>query len=330
MASLYMKGPSWYLSWYNAKHKKKYKCVGKVKRYAELALKDLEVRLARDQAGFPETKKTEVTLEDRLNRHLDKVRANSAPRTVARYKAIAAHLLNYFSVNGAVTSEALEKYKEHRLGEGAKTQTINLELQFLKSVWADAEGHHPFRAVKPLKVKDSKEIRFLSKEEAQKLLAAADDEYRDYLIGYLYTGARKDELLAVTWEDLQNGHLRITNIKTQRGYKDKYRWVPVHADSKLAEVLARRKAAGSPTPFPNQWGPNTLRVKLIALAKKAGIPKLTRLHDLRHTFASHLVQKGISLYVVSKLLGHSSQETTTIYAHLSPETYEAAVGMLEF
>lgn len=327
MPSLYQKGPSWYLTWYEG-HTKKFKCVGRVEKYAKLALKDLEVHLARHQTGFAETKKSELGLEERLNRHLDKVRANGAPRTVTRYRAIAAHLLRHFGGDRKITPDELEKYKEHRLGEGAKTQTINLELQFLKSAWADAEGHHPFRTVKPLKVKDSKEIGFLTKDEAQRLLAAADAEYRDYLIGYLYTGARKEELLAVTWDDLQNGHLRVTNIKTQRGYKDKYRWVPVHPA--LAEVLERRKAAKCPTPFPSQWGPNTLRVKLIALAKRAGIPKLTRLHDLRHTFASHLVQKGVSLYVVSKLLGHSSQETTRIYAHLSPETYEAAVGMLDF
>lgn len=327
MPSLYQKGPSWYLSWYEG-GKKQYKRVGKMEKYANLALKDLEVRLAKGQAGFPEKEDQEVGLEARLSRHLDKVRANSAPRTVSRYKAISAHLLSHFGPEGRVTPEGLEKYKEHRLRQGARTQTINLELQFLKSAWADAEGHHPFRLVKPLKVKDSKEIRYLTRDEAQRLLGAADEEYRDYLIGYLYTGARKEELLSLTWDDLQNGHLRITNIKTQRGYKDKYRKVPVHP--MLAEVLAKRKAADLPVPFPSQWGPNTLRMKLISLAKRAGVPKLTRLHDLRHTFASHLVQKGVSLYVVSKLLGHSSQETTRIYAHLSPETYEAAVGMLEF
>jgi integrase len=327
MPSLYQKGPSWWLSWYEG-GKKRFRRVGKIEKFADLALKDLEVRLAKGLAGFPDKEVTEIGLAARLDRHLEKVRANSAPSTVSRYKAISAHLLSHFGADGKITTDGLEKYKENRLRQNAKTQTINLELQFLKSVWADAEGHHPFRTVKPLKVKDSKEIRFLSQEEAQKLLAAADAEYRDYLIGYLFTGARKEELLNLTWDDLQKGHLRITNIKTQRGYKDKYRWVPVHP--KLAEVLARRKAADITTPFPSQWGPNTLRIKLIALAKRAGIPKLTRLHDLRHTFASHLVQKGVSLYIVSKLLGHSSQETTRIYAHLSPETYEAAVGMLEF
>ena len=327
MPSMYQKGPSWWLTWYEG-GRKRFKRVGKIEKFANLTLMDLEVRLAKGLAGFPDKEVTEVGLEARLNRHLDKVRTNSAPSTVSRYKAISAHLLSYFGADGKITPEGLEKYKEHRLRQDARTQTINLELQFLKSAWIDSEGHHPFRTVKPLKVKDSKEIRFLSREEAQKLLAAADDDYRDYLIGYLYTGARKEELLSITWDDLQKGHLRITNIKTQRGYKDKYRWVPVHP--RLAEVLARRKAADFPAPFPSPRGANTLRVRLIALAKRAGIPKLTRLHDLRHTFASHLVQKGVSLYIVSKLLGHSSQETTTIYAHLSPETYEAAVGMLDF
>lgn len=98
------------------------------------------MRLARDHAGFAETKKTEPTLEERLGRHLDKVRANSAPRTAARYRAITAHLVGYFGGNARITPDELEKYKEHRLGEGAKTQTINLELLFLKAAWADSRA----------------------------------------------------------------------------------------------------------------------------------------------------------------------------------------------
>ena len=52
------------------------------------------------------------------------------------------------------------------------------------------------------------------------------------------------------------------------------------------------------------------------------------LHKLRHTFASHLVQAGVDLYTVSKLLGHSSIKTTEIYAHLSPVTLASAVEKL--
>ena len=62
---------------------------------------------------------------------------------------------------------------------------------------------------------------------------------------------------------------------------------------------------------------------------KAGFDPIYTFHSTRHTFASHLVQKGVSLYIVSKLLGHSDIKTTEIYAHLSPETYQDVVRLLD-
>ena len=62
------------------------------------------------------------------------------------------------------------------------------------------------------------------------------------------------------------------------------------------------------------------------ILKKVGLRG--SLHTLRHTFASHLVQNGVDLYTVSKLLGHSSINTTEIYAHLSPNSFKSALCKL--
>lgn len=62
---------------------------------------------------------------------------------------------------------------------------------------------------------------------------------------------------------------------------------------------------------------------------QAGLDSSFRFHDLRHTFASHVVQKGVSLYIVSKLLGHSDIKTTEIYAHLAPQTFHDVVRLLD-
>ena len=60
------------------------------------------------------------------------------------------------------------------------------------------------------------------------------------------------------------------------------------------------------------------------IAKEAGVKSF--IHKLRHTFASRLVQNGTNLYTVSKLLGHSRIQMTEIYAHLAPDTLQAAVA----
>ncbi|MCK5127302.1 MAG: tyrosine-type recombinase/integrase [candidate division Zixibacteria bacterium] len=66
------------------------------------------------------------------------------------------------------------------------------------------------------------------------------------------------------------------------------------------------------------------------IAEKAGIKNLTKLHTLRHTFASHLVMKGVDLPTVVKLMGHSDIQTTMIYAHLAPDHLADAVEKLSF
>ncbi len=73
-----------------------------------------------------------------------------------------------------------------------------------------------------------------------------------------------------------------------------------------------------------------LREKLIQIAKKAGIEDLTRVHTLRHTFASHLVMGGVDFPTVMKLMGHSDIQTTMIYAHLAPDHLADAVNKLPF
>ncbi len=70
-----------------------------------------------------------------------------------------------------------------------------------------------------------------------------------------------------------------------------------------------------------------VRRRLKRILEITQIPDATT-HTLRHTYASHLVQRGISLYVISRLLGHSSIKTTEIYSHLSPENFHDAVKLL--
>ncbi len=107
-----------------------------------------------------------------------------------------------------------------------------------------------------------------------------------------------------------------------------------HPGELLRELKAKRsKKPSASHVFSDKNGgklKTKLREKLIQIAMAAGIPDLTKVHTLRHTFASHLVMAGVDLPTVKKLMGHSDIETTMIYAHLAPDHLSKAVEKLPF
>ena len=151
-----------------------------------------------------------------------------------------------------------------------------------------------------------------------------------YIVPFLiYTGARKREALDARWSDIEWRRKSWRIPKTKSG---KVRHVPL--STRALEVLTQVKPVptlGGPRPaefiFANprtgkpfeaifySW--NTAR-------KMAGMPEL-RIHDLRHSFASFLVNAGRSLYEVQELLGHADIKTTSRYAHLSRDRLAEAV-----
>ena len=169
--------------------------------------------------------------------------------------------------------------------------------------------------------------RYLTAEETQRLKAAlvrSDNTQLQYIVPLLLmTGARKRELLEAQWEhfDLERRSWRIPMSKS-----GKARYVPLSAT--VLEVLAQLpRWPGCPYLVPNpktrepyvsifsSW--NTAR-------KHAGLPEV-RMHDLRHSMASNMVNSGRSIYEVAKVLGHTQLKTSQRYSHLSQETLIAAV-----
>jgi integrase len=163
------------------------------------------------------------------------------------------------------------------------------------------------------------------------------DNY-DFVIALLDTGMRYDEMAKLPWSavDIGTGSVRI--------YRNKVNLADTfNMTDRLKEVMNRRfhnRRPGARYVFesPN-GGPRAYTAQGIKKAiDRAGLNesdvvkdkggKVT-IHTLRHTFASRLVQAGVSLAKVSKLLGHSSVTTTEIYAHLAPnEVSEEATNVL--
>lgn len=173
----------------------------------------------------------------------------------------------------------------------------------------------------PLMKEGNQNERYLSSDEAQRLYARlkeSDNPMLQFIIPMLIlTGARKREVLDARWEDFDYEH-KLWRIHTTKIGKP--RFVPMSVGViQLLDSVPRHDCVWT---FPN---PKTLKPYVSVFyswntaRKSAGLSDV-RIHDLRHSFASFLVNAGRSLYEVQRLLGHTQIKTTQRYAHLSHDT----------
>ena len=168
--------------------------------------------------------------------------------------------------------------------------------------------------------------RFLSREEIARLHGVLDAQTRkgdrqqaDIVRLLLLTGCRKGEIMGLRWFEVHDDMLALVDSKTGP------RTVPLNKPART--VLGRQPRTGSPFVFPSPRDPARPRGPDLPfwyrIRREAGIEDC-RLHDLRHTMASHAVMNGVPVPVVSRLLGHANVQMTLRYAHLADRDIEAA------
>ena len=169
--------------------------------------------------------------------------------------------------------------------------------------------------------------RFLSQSEIGRLHAALD-AHRGRVSGrqqaeiirlLLLTGCRKGELVNLQWSEIDGDVLRLRDSKT--GPRT------VFLSAYARTILSCQPRTSSPYVFPSPTDPSKARTSELSLWRKvrrqAGIEDV-RLHDLRHTFASHAAMQNVPLPVISRLLGHAGTRMTLRYAHVGDREIEAA------
>ena len=170
--------------------------------------------------------------------------------------------------------------------------------------------------------------RFLSKEEIRKLHRvldgyatgpAAHRQQADIIRLLLLTGCRKSEILNLRWQELDGSVLHLIDGKT--GART------VYLNDQARGIIERQPRGQSALVFPSPRDPSRPVSPSLSLwytiRSHAGIRDV-RLHDLRHTFASHAVLQGVALPVVSRLLGHARVHMTLRYAHVADREVELA------
>lgn len=262
--------------------------------------------------------------------------------TLDRNNDAFEHLKEMFSglTLEKVSPPLIIDYRNKRLSQGAAHSTILNELGLLRNAFNISIKHWRWCKENPvsqvsLNLKGGQIDRWLTLDEQERLIEGAKGQLSDQLVDIIIlavnTGMRKAEILSLKIRDIDLHRKILLVMESKNGEK---RSIPLN--NSAVEIL-RRRATEKSDSIPGyifstcnytQITSRNLSRAFDKAVENAKIVKF-RFHDLRHTFATRLVQAGIDLYKVSKLLGHKDISTTQRYAHHSPESLREGVDILD-
>lgn len=284
------------------------------------------------------------TFNEMMERYMKEYSSvHKANSTYHKDLSLLEHLKPSFSglALNQITPRIITDYKTRRLTDGASPASVRNELRLLSHAFNVAMKQWEWVKDNPVSKVSFKELkarsidRWLTDEEEKRLLEISEGrlsgQLTDLIILALNTGMSQEEILKLKWSDID---LFRRTLTTTREKTKRTRTIPVN--NTIMELFKRRTKVrpvnGSNFVFFNNAGnlidAGKLKRVFIRTVREAGI-KNFRFHDLRHTFATRLVQQGVDLYKVAKLLGHKDISTTQRYAHHYPESLRDGVEVLD-
>ena len=295
-------------------------------------------------APAPATATIGETFDDVCDAYLDHLGGRCRPRSMNRYLCAVRKLQPVFTglALDAISKQDVKAYIRARRATVGPS-TVNAEITFMSGMyrWAVDELDLELNMVweRRSQTIPPPRNRWLTQDECRRLLDAARQltiatYMPDWIALGLNTGMRPDELSSLTWDrvDLERGIITFdaSNSKNKRPAT-----IPINATARMAllsrQAIQRQRGTVSPYVFTTHGGHRMMDIsKAFNNAVAAAGLHDVHPHDLRRTFASHLVQAGIPIQTVSGLLRHSDITVThRVYAYLSPEQYRSATAVLD-
>jgi len=299
-----------------------------IKAMAELALKKRHVEIAENK--FLDVKKVQkIKFDDFADEYLQlhsKVNNRGWKTESYSINTLKKHFSGKYLHE--ITSHMVDIFKQE-LSKTLKPASVNRRLCTLKTMfnkagfWGKFSGPNPVAMVKFFKLNNTR-LRFLEKDEIVTLLAHCHDHLKGIVIVALNTGMRKAEILGLKWRDVDIKRNILYLRETKNGEKME---VPINEQVKT--VLINTLRLPQSEYIFNYNGKRIVDIKrsYSTAVENSGIKDFT-FHDLRHTFASHLVMNGVDLNTVRELLGHKTLQMTLRYSHLSANHKHKAVESL--
>jgi len=332
---VFKRGNTWWIDYY-ADGKRVREAIG-TEQQAKAVLAKRTTELWEGTFELKRTKKT-PTLREFAPRYLASyVKVNNKESSYTRDVTSLKSLLPFFGDKSMNRIEPMlvEHYKRKRLADGREHQTINNELNCLKGIFSRAEewgvmpkNSNPVKLVKMLPT-DNEVMNLISDEDEALLLQHAAPHLRDIIICGLETGMRRGEMFNLQWRDVDLERRLITVRKTKTG---KVRRIDIN--ERLYVMLTGRERNSTDAPWVFTSPKTGEKLTKIDTAwrranERAGLRhKGYRVHDLRHCFASRLIDEGESLAKVKALMGHSTVRMLERYVHVEG-SLAGTVGALD-
>ena len=234
-----------------------------------------------------------------------------------------------------LTNPVLDVWVREQMLDGLQRSTINKHIHMFNRMlniarhWTllPLQSEH-LHNIKKLALGDHTQ-RFLNKEEIDCLIAASRTTRHPYFYNivrlFLLTGARHGELRLVKWQDINliKREWTVPRSKNGRARRIILSKAAVNAFISVRETAEHLMLPTNPSDYAiinpiTRTAYHSFYATWFQVRKAANLDDL-RIHDLRHTFASVLINKGVSIYEIQTLLGHSTIQMTQRYAHLAPD-----------
>lgn len=214
-------------------------------------------------------------------------------------------------------------------------RTVNITVQRMHSIMKWAVDHELIEK-NPVKFRylkeDDKEKDYLTADELEAVYECMNPKYQLAVLVLFFTGLRKEELCGLSGDDLKNHELHLHHVRVKSEMVDTFKTkkskriipVPPWLESRLEDAFAEKQY-----PFYDCYGARFAHWLNCAVAK-AGIDKHITPHCLRHSYAAMMINEGVDIYTLSRLMGHTKIATTmNCYGHLYDEKRKEISRMLD-
>ncbi|MFN0203659.1 MAG: tyrosine-type recombinase/integrase [Bacteroidia bacterium] len=242
-------------------------------------------------------------------------------KTVKTYKNTFRYFLKYYDsvLPSEITEQQIRDYLGVRIKEGISESYQNQIINAIKFYYEQVLRQEKKTYALPRPIQPEKLPNVLSQEEVGKLLNAIDNPKHKCMIMLIYSaGLRLSELINLRIADIQVSRMEIF-VKGGKGKKDRITIL----SEKILSLIKSYIELYHPVDFLFEgiyggiYSARSVQAVFTEAKEKSGINPYATVHTLRHSFATHLLEAGISLTVIQQLLGHHSIKTTEIYTHIT-------------